>query len=57
MSGRGDQKRASGKGPLEKPDRLVRISHVGSTAVPGILAKPIVDILVELEPTEKWSDR
>lgn len=26
----------------------VRITHVGSTAVPGIWAKPIVDILVEL---------
>lgn len=27
-----------------------RISHIGSTAVEGIWAKPIVDILVELEP-------
>ena len=27
----------------------VRISHVGSTAVPNIWAKPIVDILVEIE--------
>lgn len=26
----------------------IRITHVGSTAVPGIWAKPIVDILVEL---------
>ena len=26
----------------------VRISHIGSTAVPGLLAKPTVDILVEL---------
>lgn len=28
----------------------VRISHVGSTAVGGIQAKPIVDILVEITP-------
>ena len=27
----------------------VRISHIGSTAVPNIWAKPIVDILVEIE--------
>lgn len=26
----------------------VRISHIGSTAVPGLVAKPIVDILLEL---------
>jgi len=30
------------------PDDVVRISHVGSTAVAGIWAKPIVDILVEV---------
>ena len=29
---------------------LVAIHHIGSTAVPGIWAKPIVDILVELKP-------
>ncbi len=29
-----------------------RISHIGSTAVNGIWAKPIVDILVELGPDE-----
>ena len=28
--------------------KQVRISHIGSTAVPGIWAKPIVDILVEV---------
>lgn len=26
------------------------ISHIGSTAIPGIMAKPIVDILVEIDP-------
>ena len=30
------------------PYQAVRISHIGSTAVPGIWAKPIVDILVEI---------
>ena len=25
-----------------------RISHIGSTAIPGIMAKPIVDILIEI---------
>lgn len=28
-----------------------RISHIGSTAIPGIMAKPIVDILVEIPPS------
>ena len=27
---------------------IVRISHIGSTAIPGIWAKPIIDILVEV---------
>lgn len=30
---------------------VVRISHIGSSAVPGIKAKPIVDILLELDGT------
>lgn len=29
-------------------EEVVRISHIGSTAIPGIWAKPIIDILVEL---------
>lgn len=31
---------------------IARISHVGSTAIPGIWAKNIVDIMVELAPEE-----
>ncbi len=30
------------------PDTIVRISHIGSTAVPGLLSKPIIDILMEV---------
>ena len=29
-------------------DRALRIEHIGSTAVPGLAAKPIVDVLVEV---------
>jgi GrpB-like predicted nucleotidyltransferase (UPF0157 family)/ribosomal protein S18 acetylase RimI-like enzyme len=33
-------------------DRAVRIEHIGSTAVPGLAAKPIVDLLVTVEDPE-----
>lgn len=36
--------------------QAVRISHVGSTAVCGIWAKPIIDILVELPKEENMLD-
>ncbi|MDE6697748.1 MAG: GrpB family protein [Muribaculaceae bacterium] len=29
----------------------IKIRHIGSTAIPDIMAKPIVDILVEIPPT------
>jgi GrpB-like predicted nucleotidyltransferase (UPF0157 family) len=32
-------------------ERLLEIHHVGSTAVPGLCAKPIIDILVVLDNT------
>ena len=32
------------------------INHTGSTAIPGIVAKPIVDILVEIPNNCDWSD-
>lgn len=35
-------------GGLLPPDAVKRISHIGSTAIPSIWAKPIVDILPEL---------
>ncbi|MGM3173234.1 GrpB family protein [Dickeya lacustris] len=31
-------------------DKLVAIYHVGSTAVPGLAAKPEIDLLVEITP-------
>ncbi len=34
---------------------IVRISHIGSTAIKCIWAKPIVDILIEIAPNEKIS--
>ena len=32
-------------------DRVVRVEHVGSTSVPGLAAKPIIDIALEVADT------
>jgi GrpB-like predicted nucleotidyltransferase (UPF0157 family) len=32
-----------------KKANIVRISHIGSTAVPGLVAKPTIDILLEVD--------
>lgn len=32
------------------------INHIGSTALSGIVSKPIVDILVEISPDCDWND-
>lgn len=44
-------------------DQMMRLHHIGSSAVPGLIAKPIVDILLEIAPdvdlaalTEKLRD-
>jgi len=37
-------------------DLIRRIEHFGSTAVPGLSAKPIVDILVEVTSLDKTRD-
>jgi GrpB-like predicted nucleotidyltransferase (UPF0157 family) len=33
------------------PHNIIRINHIGSTAVPGLIAKPTIDILVEIKDT------
>ena len=38
------------------PDALVVIHHVGSTAVPGLAAKPEIDLLVEVERHKDTAD-
>ena len=30
-------------------ERIIRVSHIGSTAVPGLIAKPTIDILLEID--------
>jgi GrpB-like predicted nucleotidyltransferase (UPF0157 family) len=37
-------------------EKLVAIHHIGSTAIPGIVAKPIVDILVEVRDIQEVDD-
>jgi len=32
------------------------MNHIGSTAIPGIWAKPIIDIMVEIPPDCHWPD-
>jgi GrpB-like predicted nucleotidyltransferase (UPF0157 family) len=40
------------------PNELIRrIEHFGSTAVPGLWAKPIIDILVEITSAEQTRER
>ena len=42
-----------------RPENIVRISHIGSTAVPGLIAKPTIDILLEITEgcdTERLKD-
>jgi len=34
-------------------DLIVRIEHFGSTAVPGVMAKPIVDMLIEITDEDR----
>lgn len=38
-------------------DLDVEIHHIGSTAIPGILAKPIIDILILVQDVERLDDR
>jgi GrpB-like predicted nucleotidyltransferase (UPF0157 family) len=38
-------------------DLVKRVEHIGSTAVPGLAAKPIVDVLVEVSDLEETKTR
>lgn len=38
-------------------DNMVAIHHIGSTAIPGIYAKPIIDLLVEVNDIMKVDER
>jgi len=38
-------------------DNLVAIHHIGSTAIPGIHAKPVIDFLVEVEDLVRLDDQ
>lgn len=38
-------------------DNLVAIHHIGSTSIPGIYAKPIIDLLVEVQDIGQIDER
>ncbi|MGD2176345.1 MAG: GrpB family protein [Anaerolineae bacterium] len=46
------QEEANGLGAILGQE-VVAIHHIGSTAIPGIYAKPIIDILVEVQDIER----
>jgi GrpB-like predicted nucleotidyltransferase (UPF0157 family) len=33
----------------------IRIQHLGSTSIPGMIAKPIIDIIIVIEP-DRWEE-
>lgn len=37
-------------------DELISIHHIGSTSVPGLIAKPIIDILIVVKDINKIND-
>jgi GrpB-like predicted nucleotidyltransferase (UPF0157 family) len=38
-------------------DRVLRLHHIGSTAIPGIAAKPVIDLLMEVEDIVELDER
>ncbi|MFC2079797.1 GrpB family protein, partial [Candidatus Bipolaricaulota bacterium] len=34
-------------------EEIVRAHHIGSTAVPGLAAKPVIDILLEVQSVDR----
>ena len=39
------------------PLEIIRIHHFGSTSIPGIPAKPVIDILIEVRDIAKIDDK
>jgi GrpB-like predicted nucleotidyltransferase (UPF0157 family) len=39
----------------ELPSNVI-VEHIGSTAVPGLCAKPVIDIMVGAEPDSSWKE-
>ncbi|MGH3148390.1 MAG: GrpB family protein [Rubrobacter sp.] len=37
-------------------DEVIAVHHIGSTAIPGISAKPIIDVLLEAREVERLDD-
>jgi len=35
-------------------DKFIAAEHVGSTAIPGLKAKPILDLMLAIESLENW---
>ncbi len=35
-------------------DELARIEHIGSTAIPGMVAKPILDVMVAVDSIDDY---
>jgi GrpB-like predicted nucleotidyltransferase (UPF0157 family) len=38
-------------------DNVIAIHHIGSTAIPGIYAKPVIDILIEVSDISHLNDK
>ncbi len=37
-------------------DKIIRIEHIGSTSIPGLISKPIIDIAIEISSSQDVDD-